>query len=59
MNEWVRGIARANRSISIISARGLGAAQDPQWNQGKALIGGPGGLAPGFYKIYILQNLFA
>ena len=29
-----------------IGARGLGAAQGPQWVQGKALVGGPGGLSP-------------
>jgi hypothetical protein len=60
-----KGVARANRSIRIISARGQGAAQGPQWVQGKALVGGPGGKAPpppeapGFDQIYILQNLFA
>jgi hypothetical protein len=53
------GVARANRSICIISARGQGAAQDPQWVQCKAMVGCPGGLAPGFYQIYILQNLNA
>ena len=42
------GVARANRRICIISAKGQGAAQDPQWVQWKAMVGCPGGLAPGF-----------
>ena len=50
-----RGVARANRSIRIISARVQGAAQGPQWVQGKALVGGPGGKAPG--SSWILPDL--
>jgi hypothetical protein len=56
VNEWVRCTARANRSIRIFSATGHGAAQGPQWVQGKALVGGPGGHAPGFYQIYKLRT---
>ena len=51
----IRGVARANRSIRIISARGQGTAQGPQWVQGKALVGGPGGKAPG--SSWILPDL--
>ena len=39
---YIRGVAKANRSICIISARG----QIPQWVQDKALVGGPWGEAP-------------
>ena len=49
MNKWVKGVARANRSICIISASGQWAVQGSQWVQGKAVVGGPGGLATGFY----------
>jgi hypothetical protein len=41
-----RGVARANPSICIISARGQEVTQGPQWVQGKALVGGPGGQIP-------------
>jgi len=34
------------RRYQQLTARGLGAAQGPQWVQGNALVGGPGGQSP-------------
>jgi len=48
-----RGVARANRSIRIISARGQGATQGPQWVQGKVLVGGPGAILQQYMNIQI------
>ena len=59
-----KGVARANRSIRIISARGQGGGSRPpvgaRQSPGRGSRGQrPPPEAPGFDQIYILQNLFA